>query len=135
MVDLESLIGGESHIAHLATSTDDRPHVAPVWYGYEDGVVSVVTGGRKRANARQNPRVAVSIQQDADGVPEWRVVLRGTATVIDDVDAINRAARWIYPKYIGEDEAAWAPVYRSAVSDDPNESLLEIDVGSAATMA
>lgn len=135
MSDLETLIAGERAIAHLATTVDDRPHVAPVWYGYEDGVLSVVTGGRKRANVRENPRVAVSIQHDADGIPEWRVVLRGTARVIDDVDAINRAARWIYPKYIGEDESSWAPVYRSAVSEDPAESLIEISVGSTTTMA
>lgn len=135
MSDLEALIAGERAIAHLATTVDDRPHVAPVWYGYEDGVLSVVTGGRKRANVRENPRVAVSIQHDADGVPEWRVVLRGTARVIDDVDAVNRAARRIYPKYIGEDESSWAPAYRSAVSDDPAESLIEISLGSTTTMA
>lgn len=53
----------------------------------------------------------------------------------DDVDAINRAARWIYPKYIGDDIDSWAPVFRSAVSDDPNESLIRISVGSTDLMS
>jgi nitroimidazol reductase NimA-like FMN-containing flavoprotein (pyridoxamine 5'-phosphate oxidase superfamily) len=135
MATLQTLIGEKPAIAHLATSVDGRPHVAPVWYGYEDGTISVVTGGEKRANIRQNPRVSVSIQNDDAGVPEWRVVARGTATVVDDVDAINQAARWIYPKYIGNDIDSWAPVYRSAVSDDPNESLIRISVGSTNVMS
>lgn len=71
MATLDALIGGKSAIAHLATTVDDRPHVAPVWYGYEDETISVVTGGKKRANIHQNPFVSVSIQNDIEGVPEW----------------------------------------------------------------
>ncbi|MFB6311780.1 MAG: pyridoxamine 5'-phosphate oxidase family protein [Salinirussus sp.] len=135
MSELENLLTETDAIAHLATAVDDRPHVAPVWYGYEDGVVSILTGGQKRANARENPLVSISIQEANDGVPEWRVVLRGTASVIDDVTAINEAARWIYPQYIGDDVESWPPVYRSALSDDPNESLLRVDIGSASLMS
>jgi nitroimidazol reductase NimA-like FMN-containing flavoprotein (pyridoxamine 5'-phosphate oxidase superfamily) len=44
--DIENLIAGAPLSAHLATTADDRPHVAPVWYGYRDGVLSVITGGK-----------------------------------------------------------------------------------------
>ena len=106
-------------MAHLATSVDDRPHVAPVWYRYEDGTVEVVTGGRKLRNIRENPRVALSVQKDVGGDAEWMVALRGTATVIKD-DAENReATRRINEKY-GADEDAY----------DQN-TLVRIDVASA----
>jgi nitroimidazol reductase NimA-like FMN-containing flavoprotein (pyridoxamine 5'-phosphate oxidase superfamily) len=31
--------------AHLATCRDGRPHAAPVWFRYADGVVEVTTTG------------------------------------------------------------------------------------------
>jgi PPOX class probable F420-dependent enzyme len=113
------LLRSEPLMAHLATSVDDRPHVAPVWYRYEDGTVEVVTGGRKLRNIRENPRVALSVQKDVGGDAEWMVALRGTATVIED-DAENReATRRINEKY-GADEDAY----------DQN-TLVRIDVASA----
>ena len=115
---LELLTGGV-HVAHLATCYEDRPHVAPVWYRYEDGTVEVVTGGRKLRNIRENSRVALSVQKDVGGDAEWMVALRGTATVIED-DAENReATRRINEKY-GADEDAY----------DQN-TLVRIDVASA----
>jgi nitroimidazol reductase NimA-like FMN-containing flavoprotein (pyridoxamine 5'-phosphate oxidase superfamily) len=113
------LLRSEPLMAHLATSVDDRPHVAPVWYRYEDGTVEVVTGGRKLRNIRENSRVALSVQKDVGGDAEWMVALRGTATVIKD-DAENReATRRINEKY-GADEDAY----------DQN-TLVRIDVASA----
>jgi PPOX class probable F420-dependent enzyme len=115
---VEALLTGDPVVAHLATSTDDRPHVAPVWYRYEDGTVEVVTTGRKLANVRENPRVALSVQQDTDGHPEWAVTLRGTATVVEDEDENREANRRINEKY-------------GAEPDDWSENtLVRIDVGS-----
>ncbi len=65
--EAETLLSEESVMAHLATCSDGRPHVAPVWYHYGDGTVSILTGGRKLANIRENPRVAVSFQKDTAG--------------------------------------------------------------------
>lgn len=64
--EVESLITDATLSAHVATSVDDRPHVAPVWYLYDDGVVSFVTSGRKLRNLRQNPRVALSIEDQGN---------------------------------------------------------------------
>lgn len=41
--------------AHLATSVGDRPHVAPVRYGYRDQTIYCLTGGTKLANVRRIP--------------------------------------------------------------------------------
>lgn len=115
---VESLLTSEPLIAHLATSVDDRPHVAPVWYLYDDGVVEIVTGGRKLANIQENPRVALSVQKDNGGHTEWMVSLLGTATVVADEAQFGATNRRINEKYDAEEGAY-----------DEN-TLVRIDIGT-----
>ncbi|SDQ54873.1 pyridoxamine 5'-phosphate oxidase family protein [Natronobacterium texcoconense] len=119
--EAQRLLEGEPLMAHLATCRDGRPHVAPVWYRYEaeDEVVELVTTGRKLENVRENPRVALSIQHDDGGDPQWMVTLLGTATVVDDDERTAAARRRINEKY-----GAAADAYAENV-------LVRIDVGSA----
>jgi nitroimidazol reductase NimA-like FMN-containing flavoprotein (pyridoxamine 5'-phosphate oxidase superfamily) len=117
--DVADRLESEPLAAYLATTTEDRPHVAPVWYRYDAGTVEITTTGHKLANIRENPRVALAVQKAAAGVPEWVVTLRGTATVIEDEDANREARRRINRKY-GADEDDWA-----------ENTLVRIDVGSA----
>lgn len=114
----EELLTSEPLMAHLATCRAGRPHVAPLWYLYHDGVVEIATTGQKLANLRRNPRVALSVQKDVDGSPQWGVVVRGTASVIEEEADARATLRRINRKY-GTDEDAWSE----------NESV-RIDVGS-----
>lgn len=100
------LLTSEPLVAHLATSTEDRPHVAPLWYRYEDGVVEIATTGKKLRNIRENPRVALSVQKANNGIPEWTVTLRGRATIIEDETVTREQISKINRKY-GADEDAW----------------------------
>ena len=113
------LLAAEPLTAHLATCRDGRPHVAPVWYLYDDGVVSIVTTGRKLADVRVNPYVSLSVERAERGLPEWTVTLRGTADVVDDRDAFERVNGRINRKY-GVGDEAWE-----------ENTLVRIDVGSA----
>lgn len=97
--EVESLVTGAPVSAHLATSVDDRPHVAPVWYGYRDGTVYFMTGGRKLSNVRRNPRVSLSIEDARGGHVAWNVTMLGRATVHDDPERTEWARGWIYDKY------------------------------------
>lgn len=117
--EAERLVTGEPLMAHLATCVDGRPHVAPVWYRYDDGTLEVVTTGRKLANVRENPLVAVSIQRDDGGDPRWMVTMQGRATVVDDEAERRAAARRINRRYGAPDSAF------------PENVLVRIDVGSA----
>lgn len=96
---VELLIADAPLSAHLATSVNDRPHVAPVWYGYRDGALYFMTGGKKLANIRQNPRVSISIEDAVGGEVAWNVTLLGRATVSDDPALMDWANGWIYDKY------------------------------------
>jgi len=115
----ETLLTAEPLMAHLATSVDDRPHVAPVWYDYADGVVEVLTGGRKLRDIRENPRVALSVQKAVGGDAEWMVAIHGTASVVDDDAATRDALRRINEKYNASEDAY------------AENALVRIDVGSA----
>lgn len=117
--EAEALLRDAKVMAHLATCNDGRPHVAPVWYVYDDGVVELTTGGRKLANVRANPKVALSMQKDVDGDTRWMVSLLGTATVVEDDEQFRAANRRINRKY-GADEDAFA-----------ENTLVRVDVGSA----
>ncbi len=113
------LLESEPLMAHLGTCVEGRPHVAPVWYRYEDGVVEIVTTGKKLDNIRANPRVALSIQADEGGETKWMVSLLGTATIVDDETETARARERINEKYdAGHDAYA-------------ENKLVRIDVGSA----
>jgi PPOX class probable F420-dependent enzyme len=116
-------LAAEPLTAHLATCRDGRPHVAPVWYLYEDGVVRIVTAGRKLADIRANPYVSVSIEKSERGLPEWTATLRGTAEVVDDRDAFESVNARINRKYgVGDD--AWE-----------ENTLVRIVIGSASFRA
>lgn len=117
--EVEELITGEPLVAFLGTCHDDRPHTAPLWYRYEDGVVEIMTTGRKLSDIRANPHVSLAVQTDEGGHPEWMVTLRGTATVVEDEDVQREANRRINEKY-GVDADAWE-----------ENTLVRIDVSSA----
>lgn len=105
--EVEELIEGEKHVAQLATCVDGKPHVAPLWYRYDDGIVEIATTGQKLANLRRNPNVALAIQvADEDGMPDWRICLFGTATVIDDEEESREGRAKLHRKY-GIDEEAF----------------------------
>lgn len=115
------LLEGSRNGAFLATCVGGRPHVAPLWYRYlpDEAVVEVSTTGQKLANVRRNPRVSLAVHEATDGHPEWRVTLFGTATVVEDEDAFERANRALNEKY-GADPDDWS-----------ENTLVRIDVGSA----
>lgn len=106
-------------VANLATCVDGRPHVAPLWFRYEDGTVELMTTGQKLANLRRNPQVSLTLEHDEGGMPEWEVTILGTATVIED-EAENREANRKLNRVYGVEEDAW----------EGENTLVRIDVGS-----
>jgi nitroimidazol reductase NimA-like FMN-containing flavoprotein (pyridoxamine 5'-phosphate oxidase superfamily) len=117
--EVAELIADARLSAHVATSVDDRPHVAPVWYLYEEGVLSFVTSGRKLENVRRNPRVAVSIERAEGGDVEWSVTLLGTATIVENEERVTPVANRIFEKYDSDE-------------DYPFQPLVEVEVRTAA---
>lgn len=72
--------------AVLATiNADGSPQTSVIWVGREgdDLVISSARGRRKDRNIRRDPRVSLSVYDQAD--PELYAEIRGTATVTEDV--------------------------------------------------
>lgn len=119
---IERLLSSGRASAHLATSHNDRPHVAPVWYVYDEAKLYLMTGGQKLRNIKNNPRVAVSIENTRENY--WAVSILGTAHVVSDREKVGEIRRKLNQKY------------SSSVETDGGESdyeyrLIEIEIRSA----
>lgn len=71
--------------AVLATlNPDGSPQTSVVWVGREGGelVISTAAGRRKEANVRRDPRVSLTVYDQAD--PQLYAEVRGTAAVTED---------------------------------------------------
>ena len=113
--EVADLIADATVSAHVATSVDDRPHVAPVWYVYDDGVVSFVTSGKKLRNLRENPRVALSVEETGPDGVEWSATLLGTAEVVEGPETVTPVADRIYEKYDSTEDYGFQPLVRVTV--------------------
>lgn len=123
LTEAESLITDARLSAHLATSVGDRPHVAPVWYVYDDGFLSVVTGGTKLRNVRRNPRIAASIERAGESGVKWGVTLQGTARIVKDEERVRAIQRALDEKYEVDD-------YESEAFDDDESGSERTDGGA-----
>ena len=96
---------GIPHVAHLVTvRPNGSPHVAPVWFRWEEGRALVMAGGNaaKVKNIQRNPTVSLSV---ADGQRPYRyVVLEGRATVTGD--NLSREVERICIRYDGPERGA-----------------------------
>lgn len=105
----------QPNIAVLATvDAQGRPHAAPIWYLYDDGVVLMSTGrgSQKHRNIERNPNVTLVV--DRRTVPYYALMLHGEVEVgppLSDEDRRRMAER-----YLGE-ELARAYLARTAGED------------------
>lgn len=125
---IENLIRDATLSAHIATTVNDRPHVAPVWYVYDDGLIWILTGGKKLQNVKRNPRVALSIEKyDEDGV-DWSAQLLGTARTVEDDTLVKEIRNRMNDKYSG-------PYGTDGGEDGYGWALIEIEIGSATSQS
>jgi PPOX class probable F420-dependent enzyme len=83
------------------TRRDGSPHIAPVWYRYEDGDFLVLTdrGSQKHRNIQHDDRVVFCI--DDERPPYHTVLIRGRARVEPEPGPAWRLALAVH--YLGED--------------------------------
>jgi PPOX class probable F420-dependent enzyme len=77
---------------------DGRPHAMPVWAVWDDSalVFSSARRSRKARNLVGDPRCVVATED-----PNEPVVVEGTASLIEDRDAVTRVAELMSAKYGG----------------------------------
>ncbi len=92
----------KARIGVLATvGRDGAPHMAPVWYRFEDGAFLLLTerGSQKHRNIERDARVSFCIDDDAP--PYHTVIVCGRASVEPPPGAAWRLALAVH--YLGEE--------------------------------
>jgi PPOX class probable F420-dependent enzyme len=104
------------------TRKDGRPHLAPIWFVLDgdDLVFTTGAGSVKGRAIRRDPRVALTVDRE-EPLYDF-VIVEGTATVSEDLDALLTWATRIAARYMGEDRAD-AYGRRNAV---PGEMLVRV---------
>jgi PPOX class probable F420-dependent enzyme len=95
--DLE-LLHGRNYAHFVTLNPDGSPHAAPLWIDADDEgfvLVNTAVGRRKDRNVRRDPRVAVSLHEQAD--PYRWLSVQGTVTAFvgepEALDHIGTLAR------------------------------------------
>ena len=102
LTEAESVMVSHARVARLATADPDgMPHVVPVCPVLDgDHVLIASDESAKLRNLRADPRVALVVD---DYLEDWdalrRVLVRGTATVIQDGPAWVRGRELLYEKF------------------------------------
>jgi PPOX class probable F420-dependent enzyme len=100
--DVRALLEGRN-FAHVATvMPDGAPHSVPVWVGTEGDRILFFTqpGSQKARNLARDPRVAISLVDDANPYRTGRV--RGRVVETRTGDAALEAMDRISERYTGE---------------------------------
>ncbi len=93
-----------ANLAHFAsTMPDGSPHVTPVWVDYDGAhiLVNTAAGRVKWRNVKRDPRVAISIVDQAN--PYLATAIRGRVVELTETGAdahIDKLAK----KYLGQDK-------------------------------
>jgi PPOX class probable F420-dependent enzyme len=90
----------------LATASGNgRPHVAPIWFVLDGRDIIFTTGADtiKAKHLRRDPRVALCV--DEEQAMYSYVVVEGTASMRDDLDAMLPWATQIAGRYMGMGQA------------------------------
>jgi PPOX class probable F420-dependent enzyme len=99
---VSKLLSGE-RVCRVATAgSDGRPHLVPVCHVVAGDKIYFGSGndGRKVANLRDNPRVALTVDLYSDDWSHLKgVMVQGTASLIARGPAFKRARARLYDKY------------------------------------
>jgi len=105
--EVRTFMSSGSLTGKLATvRTDGHPHVAPVWFTFDDaGRAVFLTGATtlKARNMRREPRVSLLV--DVEEMPFAWARLDGIAHFSDDPDELLTWATETSRRYVGDDRA------------------------------
>jgi PPOX class probable F420-dependent enzyme len=93
-----------SRTATMATvGPNGTPHLVAMWFGVIDGQIWFETKARsqKAVNLRRDPRITVMIEDGLTYDTLRGVSLEGTATIVDDPDALWAVGVSVWERYNG----------------------------------
>jgi PPOX class probable F420-dependent enzyme len=103
-----ALLRGRNYAHFVTLNADGSPHAAPLWIDVDDEgyvLVNTAVGRRKDRNVRRDPRVAVSVHEQADPY-RWLSVQGEVAEFIGEPAALEHIGA-LARRY---DDRQWVPV-------------------------
>lgn len=94
----------QSRVATMATiGADGTPHLVAMWYAVIDGQIWFETKAKsqKAVNLGRDPRVTVLVESGHTYDSLKGVSFEGTATVVDDADALWKVGVSVWERYTG----------------------------------
>ncbi|HKM75356.1 MAG TPA: pyridoxamine 5'-phosphate oxidase family protein [Candidatus Bathyarchaeia archaeon] len=87
-----------------SVGSDGTPHIAPIWYVYENGKFYVQTGprSRKAQNIKANSKVAFSVDVGERFYDLKAVIGKGTARILTERKFNDEIGKRILLKYLGD---------------------------------
>ncbi len=84
---------------------DGRPHVAPIWFVWNEGKIIFCTGESsvKGGNMRRNPQVSICV--DDESPPYAFVIVQGTAKLYDNHKDLLKWNTILGGRYMGKELA------------------------------
>lgn len=131
--EVDQFLVEPGHLLRLGSiDADGHPRVVPIWFVRRDDHLLFTPRGASvfLANIRRDPRVGVSIDEDA--LPYRKVTVRGAARILHDLgadDAWRDLYREIARRYV---PAEAADAYVDGTSDQPR-ALLSIAMDAVTT--
>jgi PPOX class probable F420-dependent enzyme len=88
------------------TRADGRPHVAPVWFILDGADIVFMTGAGtiKGKSLARDPRLSLVV--DVEEPPYGFVMIEGTATLSDDLEAMLPLSIAIARRYVAPEDAS-----------------------------
>ncbi len=135
-LDLVAFLDEPGHLLRLATvDADGAPRISPVWCTHRpsaEGLGAILFTPRERsvffANLRRDPRIALSIDEDA--LPYRKISVQGRVDIVHDLgndDAWRDVYREIACRFL---DAGGADRYLTATNDQPR-ALLAVELDEA----
>ncbi|MFB5613023.1 MAG: pyridoxamine 5'-phosphate oxidase family protein [Nitrosarchaeum sp.] len=104
--------------ARFATSHDDKPHVKPVSFVFDDNTIIIATdyGTRSFLNIKSNPNTSIVIDRYKSGGHK-AVLVQGKAEIIENgiefkrlYDIFNKKFEWVRKEQWKENEAPFLKI-------------------------
>jgi len=129
--EADGFLDEPGHLLRLATvDADGFPRLVPIWFIHRDDEILFTPRGPSvfLANIRRDPRVALSIDEDA--LPYRKVTVQGTARIVHDLGADDEwrdLYRSIAKRYVAPEGA---DAYVDNTIDQPR-ALVGVPLGGA----
>lgn len=93
--EVTAFVEEQKNLQVACLDRDGSPHLSTLWFAVMDGklVFETYTRSQKIVNLRRDPRITVLLEDGLEYSLLRGVMIKGTATLVDDDDGLHRIAR------------------------------------------